>query len=116
MGTAVSETPVESWAEQAAFFEGKAIPMVEQRDGTFLVRYPDGSLRPDDFPVPTVDDVTSTVVTGDGSTEDGFLGSGTGDGFPGPGFPASGEPAPGAPTTGKAATGNTSPKTRGITQ
>lgn len=119
MGTAISETPVESWAQQARFFEGKAVPMVEQPDGTFMVRYPDGTLQPDDFPPP--EQPADADETGDpegddtDGTEDGFLGTGdptsTGDGFPGPGFPA-----PGNPASGGAAPGNASPKTEGVTQ
>ncbi|MFG2986142.1 hypothetical protein ACGFYQ_33655 [Streptomyces sp. NPDC048258] len=50
MGTAVSEFPVEQWAEDfKTFGEKMQIPVVEQQDGTFLVRYPDGSFGSDGF-------------------------------------------------------------------
>jgi hypothetical protein len=52
MGTAVSEEPLDSWAEQWRLFGGDAVPCIEQTDGTFMIRYPDGSLHPDDFPPP----------------------------------------------------------------
>ncbi len=48
MGTAISDVPIEAWAAQAAIFGDKAIPVVEKRDGTFLVRYPNGVLLPED--------------------------------------------------------------------
>jgi hypothetical protein len=123
MGTAISETPVESWAEQARFFDAKAVPMVEQPDGTFLVKYPDGTLRPDDFPPPekpTQEELFSDSDTpsGDdfaGGTEDGFLGFGSGDAT-GDGFSGSGFSGPGNPASGASASGNASPKTEGITQ
>lgn len=126
MGTAISEMPVESWAEQARFFDGKAVPMVEQTDGTFMVKYPDGTLQPDDFPPPAMAEeehqggVDEQVGEGDdeetaGRTGDGFSGPGqddpTGDGFSGSGFPG-----PGNPASGEAASGNTSPKTEKITK
>ncbi|WP_431976099.1 hypothetical protein [Micromonospora haikouensis] len=123
MGTAISETPVESWAEQARFFDGKAVPMVEQRDGTFLVKYPDGSLRPDDFPPPEKpvqeelfgDGEQRTGEESAGEAGDGILGPGhgdpAGDGFPGSGFPGADNPASGETTSG-----NTSPKTEEITK
>ncbi|MGW3628372.1 hypothetical protein [Streptomyces sp. NPDC000880] len=49
MGTALSEFPVKQWAEDHITFEGKPIPVLEQEDRTFLVRYPDGSLGSDGF-------------------------------------------------------------------
>lgn len=55
MGTAVSEYPVQQWISDHCTFEGKPIPVIEQEDGTFLVRYPDGTLGPDGFaPAPGV--------------------------------------------------------------
>jgi hypothetical protein len=88
MGTAVSEDAVESWAAQFRFFGGKAVPMVEQEDGTFLVRYPDGTLAPDDFPPPEAPE--QDEPTGAQKPV-----SGEDDHPPGPGNPASGEPGPG---------------------
>lgn len=52
MVTDVSEDADPIWAEQAAIFDGKAVPMFEQPDGSFLVRYPDGTMHPDGFPPP----------------------------------------------------------------
>ncbi|OEJ21007.1 hypothetical protein [Streptomyces subrutilus] len=50
MGAAVSEFPVEQWAaDYKTFGESLTIPVVEQPDGSFLVRYPDGSLGSDGF-------------------------------------------------------------------
>jgi hypothetical protein len=52
MGTAVSEDPVPQWAEQDRYFAGDAVPVVEQNDGSFLVRYRDGSLLSEDSSPP----------------------------------------------------------------
>ncbi|MFP3990974.1 hypothetical protein U9R90_26610 [Streptomyces sp. E11-3] len=50
MGAAVSEYPVEQWAQDYVTFGKKLdIPVVEQEDGSFRVRYADGSLGPDGF-------------------------------------------------------------------
>ncbi|MFD3514930.1 hypothetical protein [Streptomyces sp. NPDC058657] len=50
MGAAISEYPVEQWAADYVTFGGNLdIPVVEQRDGSFLVRYPDDSFGPDGF-------------------------------------------------------------------
>ncbi|RLU86282.1 hypothetical protein CTZ27_25240 [Streptomyces griseocarneus] len=63
MGAAVSAYPVEQWAKDYITFGKKLdVPVVEQEDGSFRVRYPDNSLgsdgfatdpdaRPDDVPV-----------------------------------------------------------------
>lgn len=92
MGTAVSVEPVESWAAQYLLFDRKPVPVVEQADGSFWVRYPDGTLQPDDWPAPAAADVSA------GQTGDGFSGPGApGPGSPGPGLPAPGEPAPDMP-------------------
>ncbi|MBC9000523.1 hypothetical protein [Micromonospora aurantiaca (nom. illeg.)] len=105
MGTAVSETPVASWAAQAEFFGGKAVPLVEQPDGSFKVKYPDGTLLDDEFPPPPRPDADSTAEEEDPG--DGFSGSEDsdtpGDGFPGSGNPGSGNPGPGAAESGNPA-------------
>ncbi|MFG2141813.1 hypothetical protein [Streptomyces sp. NPDC048650] len=50
MGAAISEYPVEQWAQDYVTFGGKLdIPVVEQEDGSFCVRYPDDTLGPDGF-------------------------------------------------------------------
>ena len=89
MGTALSEDRVDAWAQQAEHFEGRAVTVVEQTDGSWMVRYADGTMQPDDFPPPEVSA---------GQTEDGFSGPGAEtDLQPGPGNPASGFPASGFP-------------------
>ncbi|MFJ4908465.1 hypothetical protein ACIQCR_17205 [Streptomyces sp. NPDC093249] len=48
MGAAISEYPVEQWArDYQVFGEDLTIPVVEQQDGSWKVRYPDDSLGPD---------------------------------------------------------------------
>lgn len=118
MGTAASEYPVESWAEQFRLFGGKAVPMVEQEDGTFLVLYPDGSTGPDDCSPPegafdpqpdlaaddSLDDLGNETAgqTGDQKPASGDVSTPTGSRFPGPGFPGPGFPGPGnLPPKGK---------------
>lgn len=50
MGAAISEYPVEQWAQDYITFGGKLdIPVVEQEDGSFCVRYPDDTFGPDGF-------------------------------------------------------------------
>ncbi|MFN1193261.1 hypothetical protein ACK03K_33915 [[Kitasatospora] papulosa] len=50
MGTAISDHPVEQWATDYVTFGHKLdIPVVEQEDGTFRVKYPDGTLGSDGF-------------------------------------------------------------------
>ena len=50
MGAAISEYSNEQWAEDYVTFGGKLdIPVVEQEDGSFRVRYPDGTLGSDGF-------------------------------------------------------------------
>ncbi|MGC5042522.1 hypothetical protein ACLQ16_04295 [Streptomyces albidoflavus] len=60
MGAAVSEYPNDQWAQDYVTFGGKLdIPVIEQEDGSFRIRYPDASLGPDGFtaPAPEPDDV-----------------------------------------------------------
>ncbi|MFI6142345.1 hypothetical protein ACIBCC_29660 [Streptomyces griseus] len=55
MGTAVSEHRVQQWADDYEEFERSlTIPVVEQEDGSFLVKYKDGRLGSDGF-APDVD-------------------------------------------------------------
>ncbi|MFF7838753.1 hypothetical protein ACFZC6_08055 [Streptomyces ossamyceticus] len=50
MGTAISDHPVEQWADDYVTFGKKLdIPVVEQEDGTFRVKYADGTLGSDGF-------------------------------------------------------------------
>ncbi|MDH6628676.1 hypothetical protein M2271_006509 [Streptomyces sp. LBL] len=56
MGTAISDHPVEQWAADYVTFGNKLdIPVVEQEDGTFLVKYADGTLGSDGFDAPAED-------------------------------------------------------------
>ncbi|NGO67875.1 hypothetical protein [Streptomyces boncukensis] len=65
MGTAISEYPVQQWADDFITFGKKLqIPVVEQDDGTFLVSYPDGSLGTDGF-TPAPDDAPDTSAGAD---------------------------------------------------
>lgn len=53
MGAAVSEYPVEQWARDYVTFDKKLdIPVVEQGDGSFCVRFKDGTLGSDGFDEP----------------------------------------------------------------
>ncbi|CAL9326808.1 hypothetical protein [Streptomyces sp. SudanB91_2054] len=50
MGTAISDHPVEQWADDYVTFGKKLdIPVVQQEDGSFRVKYPDGTLGTDGF-------------------------------------------------------------------
>ncbi|MDI3407700.1 hypothetical protein [Streptomyces cavernicola] len=50
MGAAISEYPNEQWAQDYVTFGKKLdIPVIEQEDGSFRVRYADGTLGPDGF-------------------------------------------------------------------
>ncbi|MFF0698425.1 hypothetical protein ACFYU4_38045 [Streptomyces tendae] len=57
MGTAISDHPVEQWADDYVTFGKKLdIPVVQQEDGTFRVKYPDGTLGTDGFDTDEADD------------------------------------------------------------
>ncbi|MFC6883402.1 hypothetical protein [Actinomadura yumaensis] len=110
MGTAVSEEPVTQWAEEFAEFSGKAVPCIEQQDGTYKVKRADGRLTDDGFdipppPEPATDEIGEGDVPG-GETGDGFSGAGfpgtgsTEDGFSGAGEPGAGFPVAGSPDAG----------------
>ncbi|MER5301286.1 hypothetical protein ABT039_17690 [Streptomyces lasiicapitis] len=66
MGAAVSRFPVEQWAQDYVTFGKKLdVPVIEQQDGSFRVRYPNGDLGPDGFtpdPAPTVPGDAPTTV------------------------------------------------------
>lgn len=47
MATDVSEDRVDVWAAQALIFGGHPVRMVQQEDGSYHVKYPDGTLLPD---------------------------------------------------------------------
>jgi hypothetical protein len=55
MATDVSEDPVEVWAAQAVAFGGRPVHLMQQDDGAFHVKYPDGTILPDsDMPPETM--------------------------------------------------------------
>lgn len=83
MGTSISETPVASWVADFAEFHEKAVPVVEQPDGSFLVRHSDGTLTADGF-----EDATEALTDPQGGAPSSI----TGDGFPGAGEPDAGVP------------------------
>lgn len=95
MGTAISEEPVEQWAADYAEYGGKAVPCLEQKDGTYRIKHKDGSLTDDGFPAAPVDG-TPTDPDDDPPGGQGPAG----DGFSGPGNPGSGSPDSGAPDSG----------------
>ncbi|MGL5910611.1 MAG: hypothetical protein ACRCZP_11460 [Phycicoccus sp.] len=103
MGTAVSETPIDSWAAEHAEFDGKAVPMTAALDDTgrpltrrvgdveqlvFLVRRVDGQLTDDGF--------EESLPVGDSSQDDAERSDLTGDGLLGTGESASGQPGSGS--------------------
>lgn len=113
MGTAASEEPVESWANQYEIFGRSPVPMVQQPDGSFLVQYPDGSTGPDDCDPPE-SYYQAQVVDDEGPDDIDESAGQTGDGFPGAGAspsdsPAPRNPAPGNPASGFPAPDNPSP-------
>lgn len=83
MGTAISDYPIKSWIREYELFGGQAVPVIEQADGSYVVRYPDGTEAADE----------ATPQTGDGFSGPGDAPQ-TGDGFPGSGSPGSGSPGP----------------------
>jgi hypothetical protein len=103
MQTDAAEDSVPAWAEQARVFGAKPVPMVEQEDGTFMVRYPDGTLLPDDFEPPTSQ--PDTTDSEDVVTE-----------TPKTGFRAPGNRSPGNQAPGKAEPGSCGPLSKRVTQ
>ena len=81
-GTAVSEEPVASWAEEYAEYQGP-VPVVQQPDGSFQVRRKDGSLTADGFSAGPEPETRAAGTAGDG---DGGVSAGrTGTRFSGAG-------------------------------
>lgn len=91
MGTAISETPVPEWAAEYAEFDGKAVPVMLQPDGTYKV------IRKPDTPPTGEDSPPSSAAPGAGNLtpETGAA--------PESGFPTPGAPRPGGPEAGKPA-------------
>ena len=87
MGTAISEVAVPEWVAENTEFEGKAVPVHEQVDGSFKIRHKDGSLTSDGF-----DEAASEHGMATGA---GFSGSGKSDaGSADSGSSDAGEPRP----------------------
>lgn len=105
MGTAVSEDSVPEWEAEYREFGGKPIPLIQQEDGTFLVKRKDGRLTDDGFVGEFHPSRKKFPMPGElpGQTGNGFSGSGQSDLEPsdsetditGPGFPGSDVPASG---------------------
>lgn len=93
MATDITEDPDEVWAAQARVFGGKPVPLVEQPDGTYLVKYPDGQLLADDVPPPATLEPDSSDEPDKPSHS------------PKPRNPSSENRAPGNPASGNPASG-----------
>jgi hypothetical protein len=108
MGNAISEEPVQSWIEDYKAFGGSAVDLVEQKDGTFKVKRPDGSLVSDGFETEhtrtPADDPSPTPESGEFpqvAPDRGFPDPvDPGPEQPGPGGSGSGEPRPSVITEG----------------
>jgi hypothetical protein len=94
MATDITEDPDQVWAAQARVFGGKPVPLIEQEDGTYLVKYPDGTMLPDDV-VPPEHITAADQDTGDEDPQ------GPKTGFRAPGNRTSENPASGEPGSGK---------------
>lgn len=105
MRTSVTEEADELWAEQAAVFGGKAVPLYEQIDGSFLVKYPDGTMLSDGFPPPATADRTDPDTVDDEAEEDPR---------PETGFRAPGFRAPRNREPGKAEPGSCAPSSKTV--
>lgn len=97
MATDITEDPDPVWAAQALVFGGKPVPLIEQEDGSYMVKYPDGTLLGDDVVPPD-----SIVPAVEQDTEDtpAQTPRGPKTGFRAPGNRASGNPASGEPGSG----------------
>jgi hypothetical protein len=105
VAASVSEEPVESWTAEHAEYDGP-VPVIEQPDGSYLVRHKDGSLSSDGFdgfeeestPPPDPSDPEGDVCPG--RAETGFSGTGgagageTGSGETGSGSAGAGKSGP----------------------
>lgn len=95
MATDITEDPDEVWAAQAAVFGGRPVSLVEQQNGEFHVKYPDGTLLPDgDMPPAGMQSRTP----GPGGSKVGHS--------PKPRNPSSDNRAPGNPASGEPASGD----------
>ncbi len=107
MGTAIADQPIAAWAEQAGVFGDQPIPVVEQADGTFHVRYPDGTTLPEDqSPPATLERVARKTKKPRQAPRQGTKDTSTGTGAQ---TSVPGGPGPKKPESGKPATGNASP-------
>jgi hypothetical protein len=105
VAASVSEEPIPSWSAESAEYGGP-VPVVQQPDGTFLVRHKDGSLSSDGFDgaeegppsAPDPSDPDSDVCPGQAET-----------GFSGAGGAGAGEAGSGETGSGPAGAGKSGP-------
>lgn len=100
MATDISEDPIETWASQAAVFGGKPVLIYRDKNGLDQVKYPDGTMLPDDTMPPPAMPHQGEQDPRDGGDEE--------EQEPKPGNPSS-APKPGNPSPGEAATGEAAP-------
>ncbi len=100
MATDISEDPVETWASQAAVFGGKPVLIYRDKDGNDQVKYPDGTILPDDTMPPKGMAHLGEQDPGDDGDEE--------EEAPKPGNPSS-APKPGNPSPGDTAPGEAAP-------
>lgn len=107
MGTAISETPVKEWVDQNAEAGGKPVVVIQQPDGSFLVRRKDGTMTTDGFEDAAVDEPPPDP-DGSGGPNGGVaptvpeqIASSTGAGFPGAGSSGTGLPDAGSSDAGE---------------
>src|SRR5258707_5031400 len=97
-GTAVSEEPVASWAEEYAEYQGR-VPVVQQHDGSCQVLRKDGSMTGDGFAAEPPPGPTDAESAGD---HDGGVSAGrTGSRFSGAGSAGAGQTGAGSAGAGK---------------
>ena len=96
-GTAVSEEPVASWAEEYAEYQGP-VPVVQQPGGSFKVRHKDGSMTGDGFSAGPETETHDGGTAGDGS---GVSAGRTRTQFSGAGSAGAGQTGAGSAGAGK---------------
>jgi hypothetical protein len=104
-GTAVSEEPVASWASEYAEYQGP-VPVVQQRDGSYLVQHKDGSLTGDGFtnepgPEPFAAEPEPDAGEPPGNGDGGVCAGHAGNQFSGAGSAGAGQTGAGSAGAGK---------------
>ncbi len=99
-GTAVSEEPVASWAEEYAEYQGP-VPVVQQPGGGFKVKHKDGSLTGDGFRAGPEPEPPAATAHNDDHTEGRVSAGRTGTQFSGAGSAGSGQTGAGSAGSGK---------------